>query len=388
MANQKQPNRDFQINREPNINNIRQSEENLIQTSDRFLEESQLPIQADDMSGDDIVFDINQEVLRKIELDSKKELQPNPISQIKTIDNSIEDIIKPITKVADSPKIITNNKEISQIDRTSTDTVARIISNPKQNIVQTPTPIDINTLSTVEQRRLAVEEDRRRKIEDERRADILQAFTEEQSRRSLFDAEISIMKAEFEQYLKDKYPEFDKDNIQNRDVVTNPPSPEQLQQKEQEKLQKQQERQRLKSEQSNKKIELQTQKLQRLEREKERKSQESEFQINKLRRSEIQTFLEEDVLIEQKEKLARNPEIEGLNEVQIKLKEIEQFEKRLGRPIIPHRDIVESEESDLDPKAYTTSNDDLIIIPNDVDVVRDTDKLNKLLELRRDLGNI
>jgi hypothetical protein len=388
MANQKQPNRDFQINREPNTNNIRQSEENLIQTSDRFLEESQLPIQADDMSGDDIVFDINQEVLRKIELDSKKELQPNPISQIKTIDNSIEDIIKPITKVVDSPKIITNNKEISQIDRTSTDTVARIISNPKQNIVQTPTPIDINTLSTVEQRRLAVEEDRRRKIEDERRADILQAFTEEQSRRSLFDAEISIMRAEFEQYLKDKYPEFDKDNIQNRDVVTNPPSPEQLQQKEQEKLQKQQERQRLKSEQSNKKIELQTQKLQRLEREKERKSQESEFQINKLRRSEIQTFLEEDVLIEQKEKLARNPEIEGLNEVQIKLKEIEQFEKRLGRPIIPHRDIVESEESDLDPKAYTTSNDDLIIIPNDVDVVRDTDKLNKLLELRRDLGNI
>jgi hypothetical protein len=388
MANQKQPNRDFQINREPNINNIRQSEENLIQTSDRFLEESQLPIQADDMSGDDIVFDINQEVLRKIELDSKKELQPNPISQIKTIDNSIEDIIKPITKVVDSPKIITNSKEISQIDRTSTDTVARIISNPKQNIVQTPTPIDINTLSTAEQRRLAVEEDRRRKIEDERRADILQAFTEEQSRRSLFDAEISIMKAEFEQYLKDKYPEFDKDNIQNRDVVTNPPSPEQLQQKEQEKLQKQQERQRLKSEQSNKKIELQTQKLQRLEREKERKSQESEFQINKLRRSEIQTFLEEDVLIEQKEKLARNPEIEGLNEVQIKLKEIEQFEKRLGRPIIPHRDIVESEESDLDPKAYTTSNDDLIIIPNDVDVVRDTDKLNKLLELRRDLGNI
>jgi hypothetical protein len=389
MAKQQQNTEEFKINRqESGIKNIPQAEDNLTQQPNRFLEESPLPMQPDNMGGDDIVFDINQEVLRKIELESKKQLQPNPINQIKTVDNSIQEIIKPIVKVVDTPKIITNNKEISQIDRTSTDTVAKIVSSPKQNIVQLPITIDINTLSAADQRRLASEEDKRRKLDDERRADIEQAFNEEQIRRNLFDSEISIMKAEFEQYLKDKYPEFDKDNIQNRDVITDPPSPEQLQQREQEKLQRQQERQRLKSEQSNQKIELQKQKIQRLEREKERKSQENEFQINQLRRSEIQIFLEEDVLIEQKEKLARNPEIEGLNEVQIKLKEIEQYEQRLGRPIIPHRDIVETEESDLDPKAYTTSNDDLIIIPNDVDVVRDTDKLNKLLELRRDLGDI
>ena len=57
----------------------------------------------------------------------------------------------------------------------------------------------------------------------------------------------------------------------------------------------------------------------------------------------------------------------------------------MGRPIIPHRDIVESEESDLDPKAYTNSNDDLIIIPDNIDVVGDLDKLNKLRELRLEL---
>lgn len=354
-----------------------------IKNSENFIEDT--PIQSPMEMGDDIVLDINQEVLRRIELESKKELQPNPIDEIKTIDESIEEIIKPIQKVVDTPLILDGNKEISAVDRVPSDILSRVVSRPKPNIIEKPQVIDVTVLSEIEKRRLASEEQKRRMMDDERSADIQQSFEEEQERRQLFDEEIEVMKFEFEQYLKDKYPEFDKDNIENRDVVTNPPSPEELQAKEEEKQRLREERRRNKQQQKAKKRNLQTQKLQRLEREKERKAQENEFEINKLRRDEINTFLEEDIIIEQKEKLARNPEIEGLNEVQIKLKEIEQFEKRLGRPIIPHRDIVESEESDLDPKAYTNSNDDLIIIPDNIDVVGDLDKLNKLRELRREL---
>ena len=354
-----------------------------IKNSEDFIEDT--PIQSPMEMGDDIVLDINQEVLRRIELESKKELQPNPIDEIKTIDESIEEIIKPIQKVVDTPLILDGNKEISPVDRVPSDILSRVVSRPKPNIIEKPQIIDVTVLSEIEKRRLASEEQKRRMMDDERSADIQQSFEEEQERRQLFDEEIEVMKFEFEQYLKDKYPEFDKDNIENRDVVTNPPSPEELQAKEEEKQRLREERRRNKQQQKAKKRNLQTQKLQRLEREKERKAQENEFEINKLRRDEINTFLEEDIIIEQKEKLARNPEIEGLNEVQIKLKEIEQFEKRLGRPIIPHRDIVESEESDLDPKAYTNSNDDLIIIPDNIDVIGDLDKLNKLRELRREL---
>ena len=354
-----------------------------IKNSENFIEDT--PIQSPMEMGDDIVLDINQEVLRRIELESKKELQPNPIDEIKTIDESIEEIIKPIQKVVDTPLILDGNKEISAVDRVPSDILSRVVSRPKPNIIEKPQIIDVTVLSEIEKRRLASEEQKRRMMGDERSADIQQSFEEEQERRQLFDEEIEVMKFEFEQYLKDKYPEFDKDNIENRDVVTNPPSPEELQAKEEEKQRLREERRRNKQQQKAKKRKLQKQKLQRLEREKERKAQENEFEINKLRRDEINTFLEEDIIIEQKEKLARNPEIEGLNEVQIKLKEIEQFEKRLGRPIIPHRDIVESEESDLDPKAYTNSNDDLIIIPDNIDVVGDLDKLNKLRELRGEL---
>ena len=354
-----------------------------IKNSEDFIEDT--PIQSPMEMGDDIVLDINQEVLRRIELESKKELQPNPIDEIKTIDESIEEIIKPIQKVVDTPLILDGNKEISPVDRVPSDILSRVVSKPKPEIIGNPQVIDVTVLSEIEKRRLASEEQKRRMMGDERSADIQQSFEEEQERRQLFDEEIEVMKFEFEQYLKDKYPEFDKDNIENRDVVTNPPSPEELQAKEEGKQRLREERRRNKQQQKAKKQKLQKQKLQRLEREKERKAQENEFEINKLRRDEINTFLEEDIIIEQKEKLARNPEIEGLNEVQIKLKEIEQFEKRLGRPIIPHRDIVESEESDLDPKAYTNSNDDLIIIPDNIDVVGDLDKLNKLRELRLEL---
>lgn len=384
MAKKQQYTERFKIKNQDDVTKPLDNIEVPAKNQNDFLEESS-PIVSQNDENNDIVFDINQEVLKKIQLDSQKPLQPNPIDEIKTIDDSIEEIIKPIEKVVDTPKIVDKNKEISPVDRVPTDIFTDIVSRPKPEVIQKPTIIDVNSLSEQDQRRLSVEEDKRRRLDDERRGDIEQSFIEEQERRNLFDEEIRIMRAEFEQYLKDKYPEFDKDNIENRDVVSNPPSPEELQQKQLEKQRLNEERKQQKAQQKAKKAQLQKEKLKRLEREKDRKAEENQFEINRLRRDEIQTFIEEDVVIEQKEKLARNPEIEGLSEVELKRREIEQFERRLGRPIIPHRDIVESDESDLDPKSYTNSNDTLIIIPDNVDVAGEIDKQNKLRELRREL---
>ena len=110
------------------------------------------------------------------------------------------------------------------------------------------------------------------------------------------------------------------------------------------------------------KANLQKNKVDRLSNEKKRKKKESEFKINKIGIREIQTFFEEDILIEQREKLSKNPELEGLNDIQTTIKEMKEMELRLGRPIVPHRDIVESEESDFDTKSYTTT-DDILIKP-------------------------
>jgi len=54
-----------------------------------------------------------------------------------------------------------------------------------------------------------------------------------------------------------------------------------------------------------------------------------------------------------------------LNDVQRTIRDIAAMELQLGRPIIPHRDIVESEESDFDSNTYTKPTD-ILIKPNDI----------------------
>ena len=90
--------------------------------------------------------------------------------------------------------------------------------------------------------------------------------------------------------------------------------------------------------------------------------------------------------MEQREKKERNPDIAQESEVQIKRKEIAQLEKQLGRKVVPHRDIVESEESDFDRKAQTEPDDILIIVPKDNKPLKDYNKLNKLVNIRRGLA--
>ena len=381
MARKQQNTKPFEINKSTSGTKAPQAQPP--RNPDEFVEDSVLPKPPMDMRvSNDAVSDINEIVLRKVQEQSKKSIQPNSVNDG---DDIIRKIIKPIEKVTNKPTVKTDDKIISKVDRVSTEELVNIVTRPKPSVILKPQIVDSSRLSEQDKRRLAVEEDKRRKLENERRADIDESYKEEQERRMMFDEKIQNMKLEFEQYLKEQYPEFDKSNIANKEVIVHPPSPEQLREIEIKKQEAITELKRKQSAQKTKEAELQKKKIERLEREKDRKSQENEFQINRLREDEIQIFLEDDVILEQKEKMMRNPEIEGLSDVQIKLKEIEQYEMRLGRPIVPHRDIVESDESVLDTKSYTNSDDILIKIPSDLNVVEDLEKLNKLRQYRAEL---
>ena len=384
MASKQQNTKPFEINKSTSGTKAPQAQPP--RNPDEFVDNNVLPDPPMDMRvSNDEVSDINEVVLKKVQEQSKKSIQPKSVNDISVTNDSIEKIIRPIEKVTNKPTVRPDDKIISAIDRVSTEELVNIVTRPKPSVILKPQIVDSARLSEQDKRRLAVEEDKRRKLENERRADIDESYKEEQERRMMFDEKIQNMKLEFEQYLKEQYPEFDKSNIANKEVIVDPPSPEQLREIEIKKQEAITELKRKQSAQKTKEAELQKKKIERLEREKDRKSQENEFQINRLREDEIQIFLEDDVILEQKEKMMRNPEIEGLSDVQIKLKEIEQYEMRLGRPIVPHRDIVESDESDLDPKSYTNSDDILIKIPSDLNVVEDLEKLNKLRQYRAEL---
>lgn len=144
---------------------------------------------------------------------------------------------------------------------------------------------------------------------------------------------------------------------------------------------------RKKEENSTKVKELQRKKIERLEREKERKLVESQLRLNKLTEGEVQTFFEEEIIIEQKEKIAQNPQIENLNPVQKQIREIEEMEIRMGRPIVPHRDIVESEESDFDSNSMTNPTDILIRPMNVEEEFNKRQKENRLEILRNELNS-
>ena len=384
MASKQQNTKPFEINKSTSDTKAPQAQPP--RNPDEFVDNNVLPDPPMDMRvSNDEVSDINEVVLKKVQEQSKKSIQPKSVNDISVTNDSIEKIIRPIEKVTNKPTVRPDDKIISAIDRVSTEELVNIVTRPKPSVILKPQIVDSARLSEQDKRRLAVEEDKRRKLENERRADIDESYKEEQERRMMFDEKIQNMKLEFEQYLKEQYPEFDKSNIANKEVIVDPPSPEQLREIEIKKQEAITELKRKQAAQKTKEAELQKKKIERLEREKDRKSQENEFQINRLREDEIQIFLEDDVILEQKEKMMRNPEIEGLSDVQIKLKEIEQYEMRLGRPIVPHRDIVESDESDLDPKSYTNSDDILIKIPSDLNVVEDLEKLNKLRQYRAEL---
>ena len=136
-----------------------------------------------------------------------------------------------------------------------------------------------------------------------------------------------------------------------------------------------------------KKQKLKESMIKRVEEEKIRKQKEIRMVTNTKTEANVSTFLEEEIIIEQQEKKDRNPELDGLNEVQRTIKEVKAMEVRLGRPIVPHRDIVESEDSDFDSERATKSTD-ILIKPSQKSPFENYEEKRDVLEvLRQTLSN-
>ena len=321
-----------------------------------------LPPMDDNTPVDSDISEVVRERLSKIE---KKPLVKTPI-KAKPQSTRLEEIIKPVDEIVKTGEPIDDNLLIKPIDRTSIIDVSDILSNPIEIRKPTPEIIPADILGERDRARLFAEEDKRRRIEDERFEQFNLAVEEEFERRRLFEDEIRLMKEDFDIYLKKTFPEFVGDRKMKDSEIDS------LKRKNEEERRLNQEKRKM----------IQKQKIERMEFEKQRKFKEKEFQLNKLTKKEVPTFFEEEILIEQKEKLSKYDELENLNDVQKTIRDIEQMEIRMGRPIIPHRDIIESEESDFDRNSYTDSNDILIKKMDKISPEEEEIKRRMLEELR------
>lgn len=284
----------------------------------------------------------------------------------------ISKIIKEPQELPNVGKPLEENKVLDNFDKAKpSELVDALKPLPLENLKPALPVIDSKELDEENRRRLLIEEKERRVISDERYNEILQAFDDEIKRRNAFKKELEIMKVEFDLYLKKKYPDIvGEKNVKDTEVdsITD-------------KIKKDKETFKLEKER------LQLEQIKRVENEKERKQKEKDLVLNRPSEVELSTFLEEEIIIEQKEKIGRNPQLDGLNDVQRTIKEVNDMELRLGRPIVPHRDIVESEESDFDSEASTTSVDILIKPNNESPFENYEDRRDTLEQLRRSLSN-
>lgn len=321
-----------------------------------------LPPTDDNIRIDTNMDDIVNEKLERIESKPLSKVS----SDIKPDTTRLEEIIKPMETIIKTGQPLDNNNIVKGIDKTPIQSVRDILVKPVQIIKSVPKPILAEVLGDVDKARLFAEEDKRRQIEDERYIEFKQAVAEDFKRRRLFEDDIRLMKEEFEIWLKRTYSEFVGDRgIKDFELDT---------------IKRRNEDDKRRNEVEKKRI--QQEKIQRLESEKRRKLKEKEFQINKLTKQEVQTFFEEDVLVEHKDKLSNNMELEGLNEIQKTIRDVRMMEVKLGRSIIPHRDIVEGDDSDFDKNSYTESSDILIKPKDGISFIEEEMKFRMMEELK------
>tara|TARA_B110000285_G_C15010627_1_gene556237 strand:- start:45 stop:1085 length:1041 start_codon:yes stop_codon:yes gene_type:complete len=288
---------------------------------------------------------MSQIVNAKLNLAANRPLVKSPTTT-KSEKQTLSDIIKPLETLVNTGEVLDDNVKITDVDKDTLGDLERVLSFNPKSVDITPEPIRADTLSDEDRRRLFNEEKKRRGIEDERFEELTIALEEDEVRRGMFQEEIRIMKEEFNIYLEKTFPEFTNGKLVDREKMDEMKREAMIR----------------KSEMEQEKKKLQLKKIDRLSKEKKRKLKEAKFKFHRLKPSEVNTFFEEDVLIEQREKISKNPELKGLNKIQKTINDFKEMEIRLGRSIVSHRDIVESDDSDFDTKSYLDS-DDILIRP-------------------------
>lgn len=320
---------------------------------------------------DKTVDSLNQLIQTRLEERATKPLITSPE---KPIDEStkLDEVIKTPKSIIDTGKPLEENKVLDTFDKTREEDVIELLKpNTVASFKPAIRPVDSKELPPSGRRRLYKEEFDRRKLDDDRWEDLKQAFIDEQDRRKAFQKELELMKLEFDVYLKETYPDIvgeklikDKSiEVVKQKLVADKKANEEA------------------------KDSIKKKMVTRVEKEKLRKQKENRMEINTRGNDEISTFLEEEIIIEQQEKKSRNPEIRPMNEVQKQIKEVREMEIRMGRPIIPHRDIVESEDSDFDKNSLTKSSDILIKGDDKTSEENYKERRELLEELRQSLND-
>jgi hypothetical protein len=279
--------------------------------------------------------------------------------------DSIKNIIKPIESEIDTLGSANKTKIIKDIDTISNEEFVNKYLAAK--VINTSDLLNLlNSLSESEIEQITKQELRIRNIENERRLDFNQAISDETIRRDLFKREITVKKLELQLYMKQNYKEFVGDRFISDGTEK-----------------------KVKSEITIEKDyiiknrnELISKKVDRLDREHRRKKVESSITVNPIIERMDSLFFEEDVLIERRQKLQINPELQGITKIQSIINDVRRFELEYGKSVIPHRDVVDSDESDFDSNSITKS-DDMLIITDTIKSTRDQlDKNKMLIELK------
>ena len=211
----------------------------------------------------------------------------------------------------------------------------------------------------------------RRNTEDERRIAIDILIADEPQTKLEFDEYITNLQLEFDLLMQSKYPSF------TRTPTTTPKEKEDL------KISIDVEQKRLKM------LQLSRRAKNRKRREDElaRKDAERALKYAELRDEEQQDIFEDTVNDDMIEESEENLDLNNMTDIERARKEINELERKLGREVVPHRDIIESTDSDFDIDSQLNPTDILIRDDIEMDTGLTEERQLELLELKESMDS-
>ena len=211
----------------------------------------------------------------------------------------------------------------------------------------------------------------RRNTEDERRIAIDILIADEPQTKLEFDEYITNLQLEFDLLMQSKYPSF------TRTPTTTPKEKEDL------KISIDVEQKRLKM------LQLSRRAKNRKRREDElaRKAAERALKYAELRDEEQQDIFEDTVNDDMIEESEENLDLNNMTDIERARKEINDLERKLGREVVPHRDIIESTDSDFDIDSQLNPTDILIRDTVETDTGLTEERQLELLELKESMDS-
>ena len=226
------------------------------------------------------------------------------------------------------------------------------------------------TLETFDERmRFLDDEFTRRSNEDERRIAIDALIAAEPQTKLDFDAHAVLLQSEFDLLMQEKYPWF------VRELNTTP-------------AERKQKAKELKIEKERLELVWETRRAQNqknYDAELARKAVEAQLKWQKLRDEEQQDIFEDVVADDEIEIREENSDSNNMTDIEKAKKAIADLESRLGKSIVPHRDMIESTDSDFDHESQLNPDDILIRDDMETDSGLTIERQIELLELKESM---